>query len=138
MAGSLSDYAEAKVLELLVGKTAFATPTVYIALCTADPTDAGSGATITEPVGSAYARKSTAGADWEAGASPGGTIQNANAITFVEASGSWGTITHFALLDSGVAAEGNMIAHGDLAVQKAVSSGDTVSFAAGALDISLA
>ena len=77
MAGSKSDYAELKVLELLVGKTAFSTPTAYVALYTATPSDSGGG---TEVSGGSYARKSTAGSDWNAAAS--GSISNANAITF--------------------------------------------------------
>lgn len=125
--GSASDYTENKVLELIVGKTAFATPTCYAALSTADPTDDASG--LAEPSGNGYARVSTAGGDWEAAAS--GAIQNANAITFPEASGSWGTVTHFALFDASTA--GNMLAHGALGSSEAVTSGETPRFAAGAL-----
>ncbi len=134
--GSVSDYAELKILELIVGKTAFSTPTVYIALCTADPTDAGTGASMNEVTNAnAYARKSTAGADWNAAAS--GAISNANAIGFVEASGSWGTISHFVLVDSGTHGAGNVLAHGSLGVSKAISNGDAVTFGAGDLSATL-
>jgi hypothetical protein len=132
MAGSFGDYTENKVLELLVGKTAFSTPTCYVAASTADPTDDGSG--IAEPSGNGYARVSTAGGDWEAAAS--GAIQNANAISFPTASGSWGTITHFALYDAST--NGNMLAHGDLDSSQAISTNQTLRFDAGALDITLA
>jgi hypothetical protein len=138
MAGSFSDYAENKILDHLVGKTSWTMPTVYVALCTSAPTDSSTGATIVEPStsGTAYARKSTAGADWEAAAS--GANQNANAITFATATGAgWGTITHFALVDSGTVGAGNMLAWGSLTVSKAISAGDTASFAAGDLDITL-
>jgi hypothetical protein len=47
MANNMSDYAENKVLELLVGKTAFSTPTAYLALYTVTPTDAGGGTQVT-------------------------------------------------------------------------------------------
>jgi hypothetical protein len=75
---SFSDYAENKILELIVGKTAFATPTAYIALVTTVPTDASTGATLVEPStsGTAYARKSTAAGDWNAASS--GSITNGN------------------------------------------------------------
>lgn len=126
--GSASDYTENKVLELLVGKTAFATPTCYVGLSTVDPADDNGG--LAEPSGSGYARVATAGADWEAASS--GAIQNANAITFPEASGSWGTVTHFALFDA--ATDGNMLAHGALGASSAITSGETPRFAAGALD----
>ena len=46
---SFSDYAENKILELIVGKTGFTTPTAYIALVTTLPTDASTGATLVEP-----------------------------------------------------------------------------------------
>ena len=129
--GSLSDYAEKKILELIVGKTAFATPTCYVALSTADPLDDGSG--MVEP-GSNYARVATAAADWEAAVLGAGTIQNANAITFVEATGSWGTPGWFVLLDGA----SNPLGWGAITVPKAVGAGDTARFAAGDLDISLA
>ena len=112
-------------------KGSYTPPTnIFVALSTTDPLDSGSG--ITEP-SSNYARKSTAGADWTTASS--GALANANAITFVEATGSWGTITHFALYD--LLTIGNMLAHGALTASKAIDSGDTASFGAGDLDVSL-
>lgn len=136
MAGSLSDYGENKVAELIVGKTAFATPTIYIALLTADPGEANSGAGISEvPDANGYARVATAGGDWAAAA--GGLTSNANPITFPQASGSWGTVTHFAGMTSPVWGEGVMLWYGDLTVPKPVTALDTLSFAAGELDIAV-
>jgi len=129
--GSFADYIENKFLDHLVGKTSYTMPTAYVGLSTADPLDDASG--LAEPSGNGYARVSTAGGDWNAAAS--GAIDNANDITFPEASGSWGTLTHFAIFDA--ASGGNMLAHGSLSVSKAVGSGDTVKFAAGDLDITL-
>jgi hypothetical protein len=123
---SKSDYAENKVNELLVGKTAFATPTAYVALYTSAPSDAGGG---TEVTGGSYARKSTAGADWNASSS--GSISNANAITFVTATGSWGTVTHFGVHDALTA--GNLLFWAALTTSKTIGSGDTASFAASTL-----
>lgn len=132
--GSFSDYAENKVLDHIVGKTGFTMPAaVYVALLTATPTDASTGSTITEPSGGAYARKLTAGADWNAAAA--GAIANANAITFAQATGDWGAITHFALVDA--ATLGNMLAWGALTTSKAITTGDTASFAAGDIDVAL-
>jgi len=115
-------YAGNKVLELLVGKTAFATPTAYIFLSTADPGDSGAG--MVEPVGLGYARVTTAGSDWTAASAE--SISNATDLTFPAASGgSWGLITHFGLIDT-VSGAGNMLAY------KALSSGaqvdDTIVF----------
>lgn len=128
--GSFADYLEDKILDHIVGKTSYTMPSVWVGLSTADPLDDGSG--LAEP-GSNYARKSTSGGDWDA--SSGGAIANAGSITFVEATGNWGTISHFALFDA--ASGGNMLAHGSLSVSKPVDVGDTPYFAAGELDITL-
>lgn len=131
MAGSFGDYAENKILDHITGKTEFTKPTVYVALSTADPTDDGSG--IAEPSGNGYARVTTDGDDWDAASS--GATANAAAITFPTASGSWGTITHFALFDADT--DGNMLAHGDLSSSQAISTNQIPRFDIGELDITL-
>jgi hypothetical protein len=134
--GSFSNYLEEDLLDHVVGKTAYTMPTAYATLATADPTDAGTGASHSEvPDSNAYARKSTAGADWNAASA--GAIDNANDITFVQATGSWGTVSHFTLCDNGTHGAGNMLLHGALTTSKAIGNGDTAKFAAGDLDITL-
>lgn len=128
--GSFTDYLENKVLDHVVGKTSYTMPSVWVALFTAAPSDAGGG---TEVSGGSYARKSTAGTDWTAAS--GGATSNANAITFITPTGSWGTVTHFALMDASTA--GNMLAWSALNTPQAISTGNTVSFAIGDLDITL-
>ena len=125
---SKSDYLENKLLDHQVGKTSYTMPTAYVALFTAAPSDAGGG---TEVTGGSYARKVTAGADWNAAAA--GSVTNAQPITFPTASASWGTVTHFALIDA--ASGGNMLRWGALGTQKAVGSGDTATFPAGSLTL---
>ena len=130
--GSFGDYLENELLDHVFMKGAYTPPTnIFVALSTADPTDDGSA--IAEPAGGSYARKSTAGADWDAAVS--GALDNANAITFIEATGLWGSITHFALFDA--LSGGNMLAHSALTTAKTIDNGDTASFAAGDLDVSL-
>ncbi|KKN60030.1 hypothetical protein LCGC14_0536170 [marine sediment metagenome] len=128
---SFSNYLELKLLDEIVGKTAFTMPTAYLALFVGDPLDTGAGGS--EVSGNNYARVSTAGGDWNAAAS--GSIDNANAITFPQASGSWGTVDYFAIFDA--ASAGNLLASGVLDSSKAVGSGDTPEFAAGAIVITL-
>jgi hypothetical protein len=130
MAGSLSDYTENKVLDHIVGKTSFTMPSVWVALYTAAPSDAGGG---TEVTGNNYSRKATTGTDWAVAAS--GATSNAAIITFAVPSGSWGTVTHFSLMDA--ATTGNFLAWADLTTPQAVGTGNTVSFAIGDLDITL-
>lgn len=129
--GSFANYWENEILDHLFGKGSYTPPTIYVGLSTADPADDASG--LSEPSGNSYARVSTSGADWNAAS--GGTIDNVNEITFPQASGSWGTLTHFALFDATTG--GNMLAHGALNISKTIGSGDTAKFAAGDLDVSL-
>lgn len=129
MAG-YSDYTENKLLDHSTGKTSFTMPSVWVGLYTATPSDAGGG---TEVSGGSYARKSTAGADWAAASA--GSTSNAAAITFVTPSGSWGTVTHFALFDA--ATVGNMLMWNVLTASQAIGTGNTVSFAIGALVLTL-
>ncbi len=128
---SFSNYLETNLLDQIVGKTDFTMPTAYVALFVGDPLDTGAGGA--EVSGNNYARVSTAGGDWNAAAS--GSIDNANAVTFPQASGSWGTVDYFALYDASSA--GNLLASGALDTSKAVGSGDTPEFAAAALAITL-
>lgn len=123
---SKSDYLENKLLDHQVGKTSYTMPTAYVALFTAAPSDTGGG---TEVTGGSYARKTTAGADWNAAAS--GSTSNANALTFPTATASWGTVTHWGIYDASSA--GNLLRWAALTTSKTIASGDTASFAAGAL-----
>ena len=129
--GSFADYLEDEILDHVVGKGSYTMPTVYVALSTADPTDDASG--IAEPSGDAYARVETSGSDWDAAS--GGATANAAAIIFPEATGDWGTITHFALYDAST--NGNMLMHGALDASRSVTNGITPRFAVGELDITL-
>jgi len=130
MPGSISDALEIKLLDHVLKNDAFAVPAnIYIALSTADPLDTGAGVAEPSPP-NGYAR--VACNVWDAAASR--AIANTGAIEFAEATGDWGTITHFAIFDA--LTGGNFLAHGDLAVSKTIGDGDNASFAAGDIDIS--
>ena len=129
--GNISNYLANALLNHIFGKGTYTPPTnIYVELSTTAPTDAGTN--VTPPSGGGYARKQTSPSDWNTGS--GRIIDNANAIEFAEASGSWGTLSHFALYDADE--EGNFLGWGALATSKAVDSGDTARFAAGDLDVS--
>ena len=133
MTGSASDWTENKIADHLVGKTSFTMPTAHVALMLAEPGEANSAAGLSEVAdANGYARVVTAGADWNAAS--GGHNDNANPITFPQASGAWGLVTHFALMTSPVIGEGYMITWGDLPTPKDITDGDTPQFAAGELD----
>lgn len=127
--GSASNYLELKLLDHVLKTASYTVPTnIYIALSTADPTDAGSG--IAEPSGNAYAR--TVMNSWATAASR--STSNAGGVTFPTATGSWGTITHYAVFDA--ITGGNMLGHGALTVSNSVVNGNIVTFAIGAIVVS--
>lgn len=104
---------------------------IFIALSTADP--GATGASMAEPSGNGYARVSTDDTDWTTAASR--TLSNNGTIAFPAATGSWGTITHFALFTA--SSGGTFLGSGALSASKAIDDGDTAQFAAGDLDATL-
>ena len=131
MAGSKSNFLENELLDHVLGNVAYTAPaTVYIALYTVAPTDAGGG---TEVTGGAYARKDVANNATNWPAASAGAKSNGVAITFVQATANWGTVVAFGIFDA--VTGGNMLYWADLTVNKAVNNGDTASFAVGDIDV---
>lgn len=134
-----SNYLEDLVLNATLRATSWpswGTGSHYVALHTADPTDAGTG---TEVSGGSYARVavSRASGSWAAPSNNAGAQQTSNAgtITFPTPSANWGTVTHFAIWDASSA--GNMLYSGALTTSRTINNGDSApSFAIGALVIS--
>ncbi len=132
--GSFTDYLENRVLNHFFGGTASTAPTpLYLGLSTTTIADDGSN--ITEPSGNNYSRVSITNNSTNWPNASGGAKANGVAFDFPQASGSWGTVIDFFLSDA--SSGGNIYAYGTLTVAKAVSSGDTLSFAIGELDITL-
>lgn len=106
---------------------------IYVALSTADPTEDGSG--LAEPVGNGYARvqhsdNTATPGNWTVS---GDQATNTVEIDFGTATGSWGTITHFALFDA--SSGGNMLHFGSVTTSKSVGNGDPVKFPASTLTV---
>ena len=126
MAGNLSNYLENKVLDHFLGTTAYTMPTtVYIALYTAAPNDAGGG---TEATGGSYARQISTFS-----AASGGATSNATNVDFPSMPAS--TIVAIGVHDALTA--GNLLVWGTLSSNKALDAGDTLRIATGDLDISI-
>src|SRR4051812_21850347 len=122
MAGK-SDYLEDKILNHVLRNTAYTSPTtVYMALFTAAPSDAGGG---TEVSGNNYSRTAIA----FAAPSPSGTVTSSADVTFPTPSGSWGACTHFGIFDA--ASAGNLLYWGALGQTESPISGNIVKFLAG-------
>ena len=125
----MSNYLETKVLDYVLRNTAdWAPTTVYLALHTADPTDAGSGAEVS---GGSYARQTI---DFAAASGTGGSVVSSTAESFTVMPAC--TVTHIGVWDA--ASSGNLLFHTAVDTSKAVLAGDTISVAAGAVTITLA
>jgi hypothetical protein len=137
MAGFV-DTVEQALLNHFLTDPAYTPPaTMHIGLSSTTPTEAG--ANFTEPSGGAYARVSTAAADWGAatGTAPA-TKSNTAVKTFPTATADWlagVNLTHFGLFDA--ASAGNLLCWGALGTAKPVLNGDTASFAAASLILKL-
>ncbi len=121
------------ILDLVFGQTSYTPETsVQVALTTTAPTLGTPG---TEVSGGSYARETVANnkTTWSSAAS--GALSNAIAITFAQATASWGTVVGVEIYD---AAGTTRLAFATLSVSKTIDSGDTASFAIGELDLELA
>lgn len=126
---AMSDYLELKVLDHVLGTTAYTKPSaVYLGLSTGSFGDDNSG---TELSGSNYSRKVITFAS-----AANGTTSNDSTIEFSAATGSWGTVSHWALFDA--ASSGNLLIHGAFSAAKTIATGDIVRVATGDLDITAA
>ena len=120
--GSLSNYAENALLNHITTNSAYTSvATVYLALCTADPTDAGTGASMNEVANSgSYARTAIT-----FGAAASRRVTQSGAVAFTASTGSWGTVTHWAVVDSATYGAGNVLAYGAFATSRVIASGNT-------------
>ncbi len=131
MAGSKSDFLENKILDHVLGGSDYTRPsTVYIALYTTVPTDAGGGVEVSAP---SYTRKSVTNnaTNWPAAA--GGVKTNGSDIVFATAAESWGTIVAFGIFDA--VSAGNLLYWGTLTSSRLIDAGDTAFFRLGTLTI---
>jgi hypothetical protein len=134
MAGSFSDYLENELLDHVFKTGNFTQKTnLYVGLTKTTITDAHTGSTVPGEVsGGAYVR--TKCNTWDAASS--GATENTQPVTFAQATKNWGTVTYFFIADK--TTKGNILCWGNLTTSKAVSSGDTLKFATGDIDVTLA
>lgn len=130
MSNAASNYLEDKLLDHTLGNTAFTQPSnLYVGLFTAD-TGLETNSPSAEVSGNGYARKTVSFAN----ASSGSCATDAT-VTFDAATGSWGTITHVAVMDASTS--GNVLFYGAVTTSKTIESGDTFQISSGNLTISL-
>ncbi len=128
--GSFTNYLEQKVLEHVFRGVTYTSPaTLYLALFTSDPGEAGGGTEVSTS-GTGYARKPVVFGPYS-----NGQISNSSDVDFGSATAAWGTVTHVAVFDA--ATGGNMLCYGQLQASKVVNSGDSFVVPAGQCVISL-
>jgi hypothetical protein len=126
---ALSNYLENALMNAVLNNTSYTSPaTTFVGLFTSDPTDEYSG---TEISGGSYARQAAS-----FGSPSNGNCTNDADITFPQATGDWGTVTHFGLFDA--SSTGNLLFHGALTSSKVIETGDIFKIATGNLSITLA
>ena len=125
----MSNYLETALVNATLRNTSYTSPaTVYAALFTTDPTDAGSG---TEVSGGAYARTAIT-----FGSPSNGVTTNSADVTFPTCTAAWGTVTHMGIYDASTS--GNLLYHTPLDASKTVDSGDIFKISSGNLSVTLA
>ena len=125
---SASNYLENKVLDHVLGSSAFTQPSaLYVALSTGSFNDDASG---TELSGNGYARKVVT-----FGTASGGSISSNSNVEFDTATGDQGTISHFGIFDA--SSGGNLLYHGAFSSSKVISTGDELKIPSGSLTVSL-
>lgn len=128
MSTHTSNYLEPLIFNALLRNTSY-TPaaTVYCGLLTALSDD---GTSITEVSGNAYARQALSFA-----AAASRAVATSAAVTFPEATGSWGTITHVGIFDA--SSGGNLLFYVPLSPNRSVASGETFWIDSGGLTVTL-
>lgn len=136
-----SNYTETNIIETTLRGTAFPVPAgVYVALFTADPTDANVTANeVTVGAFPAYVRKdAAAGAAISTGwaASANGVTSNAKVLTYPANNGAGTvTVTHLGIYDA--LTGGNLLYHSPLVSSKSLLIGDVLSFGIGAITVTV-
>lgn len=140
-----SRYLEDALLNHIFRGSAYTAPTkIAVALLTENAVDTDTGSLLASSTGGTGVEVSNANnysrvavnpstANWEAVSA--GVTSNSNAITFPTASGSWGTITGIALLDSTAHGAGNILYHSALDASKAIGTNDVLQLSSGSLTI---
>ena len=133
MAGSFSDFLENELLDHVFGSADYTPPaTVYVALYTTAPSDSGGGVEVSA---GGYARVAVANNATQFPAASGGQKSNGQAITFPVATGDWGTVVAFALLDASTS--GNFLGWATLGTSKTINTGQAAQFPPSSLVITL-
>lgn len=129
---AFSNYVEDKIVDVFLRLGSHTGSAPYVALFTVDPTDDTTTALANEATYTNYTRKAATYT-----ASSNGVTQNTAQIDFpANGGGTSTTITHVGVFDASVS--GNLLFHAPLTASKTLQPNDVLSFAAGAMQITVA
>ena len=129
-----STYLETRVLDFFLNANSLSTTapsTVYVALHTADPGEAGTSSEATE---TGYARASVSFGSASTDTAGATTISNDGAVSIGPITGT-PTYTHISIKDA--ATSGNTLFYGALSSSLTLTSGDSVQFSVGNITVTL-
>lgn len=131
---AFSDYLEAQLINTTLRGATYTGGSVFIALFTADPTDAGTGAELTD---SGYIRQrahTTVASDGFT-VPANGSSSNTRNIIFPAIVDAQKTITHWGIFDAQTS--GNLLYHSSMLNPKTLDPTDVLSFPVGSLIVTL-
>lgn len=105
-------------------------PNVYLALFTADPTDANLTENEVSAEGTAYARQEVVFKE-----PVDGVTSNQGTVSFPTAALAWGTITHMGIYDAPTG--GNLLYHGAVTPSHTVNAATKIEFPDGSIQVTL-
>lgn len=133
--GSLSNFLENACLNHLCNAAFTPATALFVALCTADPTDAGTGTSVSISEAAnlnGYVRKPVT-----FGAAASRRVVQSGAVTFDQATGTWGTISHWALVTSATYNTGDMYAYGSFTTPFTPVTGNTPTIPSAELEVEI-
>lgn len=135
MAGEFSPAGAAAALDAVTGRATVTARSTYLALLTSAPTDTTTTATMAEvftPGQNGYAR---AAVTWAAPAGDPSATSNTGVLTFGAFTADPANVVGCALVDAATGTSGTLLAWWTLTTPRDAGSGDTITFAAGALTL---
>lgn len=133
----LTDWGRNFLLDVLFGKTETMPDTLYLAALIVMPTPSDTGATISEPADTNYARiaidNSSGGTFWKVAA--GGSKDSNEGVTWAAADSDWASSPGYGICDA--ASGGNLLLYGEWPTSFLNQAGHTVYFNPGSISIVL-
>jgi len=133
---SFSNWMENIVLNHIFSKAVYSPGPLWLGLCTNHPGEGATGGSCNEVANSnGYTRMQTSSTSWTTAAA--GQIANALEIAFPLATGNWGTVKYFVLLNAGTYGIGNVLLYGELTTYRQIISGYQAKFPPSSLIVQL-